>query len=202
MTDSNEPTREQIIRTQLTREQVIDQIEGVHHARFDPSSDLDAWDQLLACEAVAESTPVQDELPHTEKEGTNETAVVNGNVNGARKLSANFELTQDKLKVINELKRCNYRTSPVQIAQLLEQLFEDPTTYPGHWLYTAQDRTPKAINSVLAEMVKLSKTGFKTIDKPAAYFTKLLKYHPIRKEPKRKEFERTNGTRKQQGGTT
>lgn len=47
-------TREDEIRATLTRDQCIDRILA-YGAKVDVSSEMDVWDQLLACEALVES---------------------------------------------------------------------------------------------------------------------------------------------------
>lgn len=114
---------------------------------------------------------------------------VNGSVNGGRKLQANSEETQRKHRAITSLSNCHYRTSPKQIAYFLTELFKNHESNEGHWLYIAQNYTPKTINSVINQMKAIHRRGDISIKNPSAYFTKLIKYHK-----KRKIFRATNGT--------
>lgn len=107
---------------------------------------------------------------------------VNGNVNDTCKRYVNFELTQSKQQIITELAQCNYRTSPKAIAGLLEQLFTNCFTNPGHWLFIAQHYNPRAINRTINRLVKLHNVGSVTIQNPAAYFTYLIKYRKKRRD--------------------
>lgn len=116
------------------------------------------------------------------------------NVNDACKRRVGSELTQTKLqskhKLITALKECNYRTPPKEIASLLGKLFIDNPSKPGHWLWVAQNRTPRQINWVLAYMFEQEKTGRITFGNPAAYFTQTIK----RRKRKKSKTTSTNGT--------
>jgi len=127
------------------------------------------------------------------KEEVNDNTSVSGSVNGTYEHDVKLDLTQSKHKVITELEQCNYRTSPKKIASLLERLLVDYHAKEGHWLYVAQNWTPRAINRVIKTMIKQHQRGEKTIDNAAAYFTYLIKFRK-----KRKEFMGTNDTYKQQ----
>ena len=118
---------------------------------------------------------------------------LNRNVNGTYKQTSNEKLKQDKLNAISELKGCNYRTPPKEIASYLEIIFTDKKTKEGHWLYLSQHYPPRRINQVISKMIKEGKRGDETISNPAKYFTFLIKF---RKE--RKRFRDTNDTCKQQ----
>lgn len=161
----------------LDKAEVIRRIEQVYHAGYDPDSDLSAWDQLEICESIAET--------ETEYQGryerTNESVRVNRSVNDTNKRRINFELTESKLKAITRLKSCNYRTPPIEVAALLEEFFADPNTKQGHWLYVAQNYTPRTINRVINHMIKVHISGEKTIQKPAGYFTHLIKFRKKRR---------------------
>lgn len=159
-------------------------------ARYDPFAGLTLEDQLLACEAISESTPIKQNC-NEDKETTNNNAVVSGLVSGTRKNDVNFELTERRRTIITELKACTYRTPPVKIAQLLEELFSGYGTIRGWWLSVAQQWNPRAINRNLDYMVKRSNAGFITFNNPAAYFTGTIQYRK-----RRKEFRSANDTRR------
>lgn len=171
----------------LSRDEAIRRIEQLD-GKYDPDSNFDVMDQLLVCESLKESTPVD---PNDEdgriiqrlKEGGNKRNVsVNGSVNDIGKRQANSEKTQRKLQAISELTTCTYRTSPNKLASLLQTVFSSSVTQDGHWLYIAQHYTPKSINSVIHQMTKAHVDGWVTIKSPAGYFTDVLKlYHPMRK---------------------
>lgn len=195
MNAQNGLTRENIVRRDLTEEQAINLIENRYRAHFDPNCNFDAWDQLLICESLDESTPVRErpepgQLNEQEnvinKEANGNDPFVNGGGNGTRKHPINFELTQSKLDAISALKSCGYRTKRSLVAKLLDQTFGDPSTYPTHWPYIAEQYTPKSINSALAETINKTRSGLAS---PSRYFTSVLtRYHPKRKIPKRKEY--------------
>jgi hypothetical protein len=113
---------------------------------------------------------------------TKRNAYVNGNVYGTCKHGVNALLTQSKHDVITLLKKCTYRTPPLEVATLLEILFDDPGTNEGHWLHMAQDYPPRAICRTITQMIKQHRRGEISILNPAAYFTKIIKYRAKRKE--------------------
>jgi hypothetical protein len=164
----------------------IEQLGG----EYDPDSNLDIWDQLLACETLAESTPVNpndlDGITIQHLKGASERSEsVNRSVNDIGKQQANLEETQRKKQAIIELTTFNYRTSPKKIVPLLQTVFSSSSSQDGHWLYIAQHYTPKSINSVIRQMTKTHIEGWVTIKNPAAYFTDVLKrFHSMRKRPK------------------
>ncbi len=172
-------SREEEIRAELSLEEVINIIRTKYKfAEYDPDRpNFDAWDQLLACEAVAESTPVNQEY---ERE-TSGNSSVNGMISDSCKRNVIFELTQSRHNVITELSKCNYRTHPIKIAQLLKELFKDWESKDGHWLYIAQNWTPRAINRTINRLTELHISGQKTINNPPGYFTLLVKHRKRRK---------------------
>ena len=171
--------------SQLSKDEAIRRVEQLG-GEYDPESNLDV---LLACEAIAESTPVDPtdtdgRIILNFSKGTCEgSGSVNGSVNGIGKRRENSEETQRKLRAISELTICTYRTRPKIIASLLQTVFSSCVTQDGHWLYIAQHYTPKSISSVLHQMTKAHTEGWVTIKSPAGYFTDTLKrYHPYRKK--------------------
>lgn len=153
-----------------------------------PESDLSSYDQLLACEAIDEATPVNKEELYP-----NNSVFVRENVDDICKRKVNLELPSSKQQVIDELKTCTYKTPPYKIASLLKKLFIRFDTEPGWWLYVAQHWTPRAINRVISRMIKLHKNGEISILNAAAYFTFLIKFRK-----KRKVFTNINDIRKPQ----
>ena len=166
--------RDEQIRAELTLQEVIYRIANVYHSKYDSETPLfDAWDQLLACEAVTESTPIREIKDEQSKENVNGSS--NGMNNDGCKQTVYFELTESKQKVITELTQCNYRTPPIKIATLLTELFNEWPSYAGHWLYIAQRYNPRAIWRTIDQLIKVQKNGQKTIKNPSAYFTILIK---------------------------
>lgn len=189
----NYRSREEEIRTELSKSEVIRRIEQIYHAQYDPDLEsFDAWNQLLACETVVEATPVKNDYQQ-ETDITKKNVCVIGNGYDSSKQNANFELTSDKLQVIAKLNVCHYRTPPKELAQLLENLFGRWEAKPYWWLYIAQHWTPKSIQSALSQMIKVHQNGQVTILNPAKYFSNQIQYHP-----KRKVFRDINDTHKRQ----
>lgn len=160
----------------MNKEEAIRQIEQVYHASYNPNMvDFDAFEQLLACEAVSEA---QEDV---RRYGETENVHVNGDGNDTCKQNVNFELTQDKLLVIKKLKECNYLTPPRNIANLLEIFFAEWRSSQEWWLCVAQMWNPRAINRTINCIVKVTLNGTKTIQNPPAYFTFLIKKRHKRK---------------------
>lgn len=111
----------------------------------------------------------------------NDNVSVNGNVNGGCKRILNTLLSQSKHGAITELKACNYRTNPAKIAGLLEAIFSDYPSIPGHWFYIAQHWPARRINYVLNDIIRLEHPDYVTVKNPAALFTHLIKYRKRRK---------------------
>ncbi|AKM83399.1 hypothetical protein A2422_04285 [Candidatus Woesebacteria bacterium RIFOXYC1_FULL_31_51] len=120
-------------------------------------------------------------------------------VSGIRNLKENVNENRQKNEAIKDLQDYTYKTPLKFIAIKLETIFGIWDKKPFHWIYIAENYTPKAINSVLREMRKRKENGGMPLEIPGAYFTKVLtKYHSKRKLPKRKEIAYTNGGIKQQ----
>lgn len=184
-------SRYEQVRYELSKEEAIDRIEKIYKASYDPLSlSFDVWDQLLACESIEEATPL---IQNSKDENLNTKTSVYVNGNDTYKQRINQELTQSKLAIIANLKTRTYRTPPIEIARLLNQLFLNSNTKDGWWLYVAQHWPPRAITRVISLMIKQHRRGESTIKNPAGYFTDRIKH---RKQ--RKIFTGTNGTRKQQ----
>lgn len=171
----------------LSKDEAIRRIEELG-GEYDPDSPLPIEDQLLICETLIQSTPVDptDEdgrlILKLREEEEKRNGNVNGSINDIGKRQANPEETQDKKRAISELTTYNYRTSPRKIAEQLQIVFSSYSTRPGHWLFIAQHYTPKSINGAIHQMTKAHQSGWVTIKNPAAYFTDVLKrYHPVRK---------------------
>lgn len=160
--------------------QIIKKIES-YGARYDPTSGLSLEDQLLACEAVAEATPV--DAKNWERQSD---IVLSGNENATYYRRVNPTLPPDYLQAIQRLKQCDYKTPPVEVSVILEQIF-GPSGKEGHWLWIAQHYNPRPIIQVLTLMQKQTIRGEITIYNPPAYFTKILN---LRK--KRKKYKKTD----------
>lgn len=175
--------------TKISKEEVIRQITEIYHADYDLNNpNFDIYDQLLACEAIAES-----QKEHIEKNNrTNENVSASGDVLGSSKLKENSEQNLNKKQTIVKLKKLNYRTPPTEIEIYLNTIFGIWEEKPEHWLYIAQHYTPKTINSVIAQMIKQHQRKDVSIKIPGAYFSSVIKHRP-----KRKIFRRTNGSHKQ-----
>lgn len=148
---------------------------------YNPDSNLSSEDQLLICESVAEATPIKENYNDEEREINKNNISVNGNGNDSYKRNDGQESARSKFQIITELQECNYRTPPTKIASLLEELFVNFNSKPGHWLYVAQHWTPRAINRVIKIILKQKATGETTILNPARYFTFLIKLRVKRK---------------------
>lgn len=121
------------------------------------------------------------------------------NVPSGSKFEINTNKKQAKKQAVESLKKCNSKTSPVLIAEYLEDLFSLWETKPDHWLVLARRYTPKAINSVILEMIKAGRRSSVDLNTPGKYFTYLLTtFHKPRRHPKRKIY-RNDVTRDEYG---
>ena len=156
--------------------ETIKKIES-YGAKYDPNCfGGSAEEQLLVCETIAEVE--QEEQKQNKRKEINDSVNVNGN--DSCKLQVDLELTHSKLRVITDLKSCNYRTSPKKIAPLLEKLFQDWPSFSGHWNYISEKYHPKTINSVISRLIKIHKNGYH-IDNPPGLFTEMIKHRKKRK---------------------
>ncbi|MGI0059450.1 MAG: hypothetical protein ACREBJ_06750, partial [Nitrosotalea sp.] len=150
----------------LSKEEVIRRIRSYDAEPDLENKNFDIYDQLLACEAVTEGqeeyNSKQHASPYTsiqQNKEMNESGHVSGNGNGTYKRQVNDMSSLSKHEVIEALKQLTHRTPPIEIAKLLEQLFIDYPSKEGHWLYVAQHWNPRAINRVIAHMIKSHSTG-------------------------------------------
>jgi len=172
--------REEEIRATLTLDECIHRITRIYKWEYDPDTPtFDAWNQLLACEAAAKSTPVR-EQGQEQTQNTNENVNGNGMYSDGCKRRVYFELTQSKQRVISELTQCDYRTSIKQLTQYLSELFMEWESYPEHWQYIAQTYNPLAINRTIIQIIKYLNNGHK-IPNPAGLFTLLIRKRAQRK---------------------
>lgn len=175
--------------TKISKEEVIRRITELYHADYDlDNPTFDIYDQLLACEAIAESQKEYEEKNNR----TNENVSVSGDVLGIYKLKENSEQNLNKKQAIVKLKHSNYKTPPTEIELYLNIIFGSWKEKPEHWLFIAQHYTPKTINSIIAQMIKQHQRRDVSIKTPGAYFSYVIKHRP-----KRIIFRRTNGSHKQ-----
>lgn len=176
----NHKSREEKIREQLSLDDVIFRIEQVYKAEYDLGRpNFDPWDQLLACEAVAESTPINQN--YLNRDELNKNPSVSGMINDSCKQPIIFELTHNKRVIIKQLKQFTYLTPPREVAIKLEELFREWKSKESHWLYIAQNWTPRAMNRTINRLIKLHTTGSRSIKNLAAYFTLLINFRKKRK---------------------
>jgi len=175
--------REKEVRSNISEEEAIRRIRNYGAEPDLDNKNFDIYDQLLACEAVAEAQ---------EENQENGSVIVSGN-DGYKK-DVKSELNWYKSELISKLKECTSETPPIEIAQLLEEIFKAwPPTKETHWLWIAQTHTARTLRWVMSATVKKYLRGGirKT---PPAYFVFLLKHRKPRKEFRRKEFRATNDT--------
>lgn len=189
MEDNFEAKLVKIYPNSLTGKEIIHRITDVYHAGYDLNNeDFDIYDQLLACEAIAEA-----EQEYQEKNNvTNENVAVSGDVLGSSKLNENSKQNLTKHQATAKLKHFNYKTSAVEIESCLNIVFGIWKEKPEHWLFIAQHYTPKTINSIISQMIKQHQRKDVSIKNPGAYFSFIIKHRP-----KRIIFRYTNCSYKQ-----
>ena len=157
-------------------ENFIERIERLG-GKYPSDSGLLIQDQLAVCEAILEATPVSDNFRH-KKRSDNPKEEIRGK---RKEMLVNDELVQSKLRANFLLRRCNYKTSPKEVAEYLETILGPPRKQ-GHWLYIAQNWPPRPIIRVLDYMNKIKNDGSLTIKTSEAdYFTFLIKKRKQRK---------------------
>lgn len=153
---------------------------------YDPESTLSLQDQLLICETLLHSTPVDPTdvdgrlILRLREEEDKRNGSDNGSVNGGCKRRVNFELTESKQRAIFQLNNFTNSCTPLEIERCLNEIFIEYPSKDGWWLYIAQHWTQRQINWVIREVLKLSSTGRITKD-AAACFTFLIMKRKRRK---------------------
>ncbi len=177
-------TRYEEVKATISKVEAVRWIKE-YGGEYDSNSELDVWDQLLACESVSESTTTK-QLNLDDKERNGDVGVIGVDYGGC-KCNAVTELFQNKKEVIEALRTCRSRTPYVQVSSLLDDLFEGyPTNKKGYWFDVARFYTPRAINRTLIELQKLASPSHETVRNPAAYFTFLIKMRKRRRRYARK----------------
>lgn len=152
-------------------------------AFYNLESGLSLEDQLLACEAVAESTPV--ESKRTDIKSEQELSVRGSSVSGACYSEVNPELISRYLEAIQELKLCKSdKTPPKEVAALIEKAL-GPSRKAGHWLYLCRRKNPRQIVWVLIQIFKEIQTGQTPVEKAADFFTFRLKKRKTKKQARK-----------------
>lgn len=182
-------TREEEVRASISKEEAARRILNYGAEPDLDRTDFDIYDQLLACEAVAETQEEEARRRGGGREEEQQYNEVYDTGNDTYKPKANFELTEIKLNVIKKLSTYNYKTPIYEISDSLQELFNECESLPSHWSYIAEVYTSRAINRVINYMIKRY-GNWHTLQNPAAYFTKAIKFHK-----KKKEFRNTNDTR-------
>lgn len=174
----------------------ITDIEKLYPNWYNPNHALPFDDQQF----IWENTPLPEEDNQRLKElGTNGNGNDYESVYSGSKYGANEDKNQVKKQAVKALKECDSKTAPKIIAEHLENLFGIWEERPEHWLILARKYTPKAINSVILEIIKAGKRGAIDLSTPGQLFTYLLTtYHKPRRHPKRNVY-RTDVTRNEYG---
>lgn len=160
------------------RDEIIRRISDLG-GTYDPQSTFSIDDQLLVCESLIHSTPVDptDEdgklILRLKEEEDKKNGSDNGSVNGGYKRRVKFELSESKLRAISNLNDFTSSLTPLEIERLLNEIFSEYPSKEGWWLYVGQHWTHRQINWVMNEVIKLSTFGRITKD-PAACFTFLI----------------------------
>ncbi len=166
----------------------IEKIEN-YGAHYDPNSGLCSEDQLLVCEAIAESSPVIEHEGNSNTQTSNNKELsLRSSSSSACNLYVNDNLTRSIFSAIEQLKNLNYRSSRYEIAQILQDTFGNPRK-ETHWLWCAQHYCPQPIRRTLTELLHSLLLGKWSGNTPADYFTFLLKKRGCRAEIKKGRAE-------------
>lgn len=150
---------------QLNTDEAILQIQEVYHAQYDPGSCLDIWDQLLACEAVAEATPIKNKNTKMKVEGS----MLKVKVQGAMVATS---LKYDYGKIL-EIFTTKKQKSKENLAFLLSQALNDPESLSYYEKLISKHRTDFLRNCLLITLIA-DRQG-KVVKTKGAYFTGVLK---------------------------
>ncbi len=172
--------RDDEIRDTISKNEAIRRIKNYGGEYDSENQNFDVYDQLLACESVAEAHAVQENQSTTMQSGTEKSGYGNWRIDGGKQ-TINFKLTPSRLQTLEKLKQCTHRTDPPVIAKLLESYFDGCDSDPSWWLHVAQRWPPRPIYRVIDRLVKLQTSGRMSIRNPAKYFTFLIKKRRSRK---------------------
>ena len=157
----------------------ISDIEKTYPNWYDPMHQLSRDDQQF----IWENTPLY-EAKQTSTSNTLENANdLNVSVNGSCKSFVNWALNLNKSEVLQELKRTNNQTPPIEIASLLRRIFIQWQSEEEHWSWIAQRYTARSIIWQILDTIKQCIRG--AIRKtPPAYFTYRIKHRKRRRDAK------------------
>lgn len=142
-------------------------------------------------------------FPRKEGAAYPDTLPLKGSVNGTCKLEDNYEQKLTRIGAISRLKTCGYKSSFTEIANYLETIFGIWEEQPNHWQYIAQYYTPKSINSVINQMVKMHERGALPLKSPGAYFTYVITtFHKPRKEFRKRNWKFSEAGKEEQNETS
>lgn len=159
----------------LTDSQKINRLQKLKDD-YSVNTNISLDDYIFYCE---ELTTDKEALLDNFNDKLNVSDPVSGN--GTYKLKVNYTLTQGKLELISLLKLCNYKTPVYRKTEILEELFTHCNSKKGHWAYISENYSARAINQVLAFMIK-QYGNWTTLSNPAAKFTSLIKHRKRRKK--------------------
>jgi len=161
----------------------ISDIEKIYPNWYNKDSNLTYDEQLWIWEHLPLPEENEQKLNTILKQQQNKDneSNLNRSVNDICKQQDNLKTNLSKNEAIEKLKKCTYRTPPKEVAKYLVCLFSDNSSKEGHWLYIAQHFNPRAINRVIALMIRQQKTGERTIKNSSAYFTYLIKHRKQRR---------------------
>lgn len=95
----------------------------------------------------------------------------------------NTQLTHKQQEAIDELRKCNYRTPPFEIAQFLGVIFQDcGTEKASHWTYVASHWPPRPILRTIDFIEKKIHEGIDIKISKAAWFTSELRFRKPRRQ--------------------
>lgn len=167
----------------------VEKIES-YGVRYNPDSGLCLEDQLLACEAIAESRSV---IEYEDEKGNpavnNQELSIRSSSSSACYPGVNDDLARGLLFAIEQLKELTYRSSRYKIAEILQSTFGN-SIKPGHWFWCAQNYCPRPIIRTLTEMHSGLLIGKWNGETPSNFFTFLLKKRSKRTGFKKKEVSK------------
>lgn len=165
--------------------EVIKKIES-YGARYNPNSDLSAFDQLQICEAMAESIPARGKYASFQDDDKASDLLDKKDNEGCSLLDDSVLPVNEVVLegVLEEFKGYNAETPPKDIEPFLVQLF-GPGLEADQWLRVSRNYYPRQIKWELQHIkkrIRASKEGWTPINNLAAYFAYRMKFRKKRRK--------------------
>lgn len=168
-------TRDEEIRARISKNEAIRLIEEDYHARYDSDNIFfDAWDQLLACEAITEANPIKNTPPR--EQGNNYEEINEGNRFQVRGKGLGYMVTAPQKYDYDEILKIfttKKETSKEDLALFLAKTLDDLNSLNYYESLVSKHRTDFLRNCLIITLTAFQ-NDWVTKTK-AAYFTGVIK---------------------------